>query len=157
MSELGAASGLTTGLMVGAVANGVVGGLVGVGLDALAGAGGTATTVLSGHGGLSDTAGTFTLPEGTSFTQWTGVGNPISNSFGNAIETGADVSGFTTEMVGAQSYLPGAQVPNFTLGPPEGLNIMGNPVTVTEPTALQDLIRPGMGNVQWAACCSLFH
>jgi hypothetical protein len=43
-------------------------------------------------------------------------------------------------------------MPNYTLSPPTGLNIMGNPTTVTAPTQLSNLVGPGMGNVQWAAC-----
>jgi hypothetical protein len=56
------------------------------------------------------------------------------------------------EAAGARSYLPGSVVPNYTLYPPTGLNIMGNPTTVASPTSLSSLLRPGMGNVNWAAC-----
>jgi Putative adhesin Stv domain len=98
-------------------------------------------------------SGTVLVPEGTTFTQYTGLGNSISDALGNAIETGGDLSAFEGEMTGAQSFLPGAEVPNYSLYPPEGLNIMGNPVTVTEPTLLSDILQPGLGHVQWAACC----
>ena len=43
-------------------------------------------------------------------------------------------------------------MPNYTLYPPEGLNIMGNPTTVNSPKTLKKLIKPNMGNVKWAAC-----
>jgi hypothetical protein len=94
----------------------------------------------------------------TSFTTYTGLGNTISDALGNAIETGGDVTPFANEMTGAQTYLPGSQVPNLTLYPPDWdppLNIMGNPTTVSAPTNLNVLLQPGMGNVQWAACCEI--
>ncbi len=38
---------------------------------------------------------------------------------------------------------PGETVPDYWLEPATGLNIEGNPVTVTEPTRLPELLRPG--------------
>jgi hypothetical protein len=51
--------------------------------------------------------------------------------------------------------LPGSEMPNLTLYPPDGLALMGNPTTVTTPTNLDQLLSPDMGNVQWAACCNV--
>ena len=114
--------------------------------------------ILSGHGALivGDSSPVTVLPPGTSLTFWTEHGQPISDALGNAIETGGQV---TIEQfpraAGARSYLPGSVVPNYTLYPPTGLNILGNPTTVTSPTRLGDLLMSGMGNVNWAACRSV--
>jgi putative adhesin Stv-like protein len=43
-------------------------------------------------------------------------------------------------------------MPNYTLGPPHGLNIQGNPITVTGDTQLSQLVQPNMGSTHWAAC-----
>jgi hypothetical protein len=43
----------------------------------------------------------------------------------------------------------------MTLYPPEGLNIQGSPTTVSTPTNLDQLLKPDMGNVNWAACCNV--
>ena len=112
-------------------------------------------TILSGHGEL--VAGEFSpvlqVPDGTSITVWTGHGGVISDALGNAIETGGPINmSLYPEIQGAQTYLPGSFMPNYTLSPPTGLNIMGSPITVGVPTQLSGLVQPGMGNVQWAAC-----
>jgi hypothetical protein len=49
-------------------------------------------------------------------------------------------------MTGARSYLPGSQVPNLTLYPPTGLKYIGNPITVSAPTTLNNLLVRNMGN-----------
>jgi RHS repeat-associated protein len=121
----------------------------------LTGAAATDATVLSGHGMYDAANGMTTIPGGTTFTMPTGLGNTISDAYGGAIESGANLSPFTNEMTGAQSYLSGSQAPNLTLSPPEGLNIQGNPTTVSTPTNLDQLLKPDMGNVQWAACCNV--
>jgi RHS repeat-associated protein len=122
------------------------GGLMGAATDA---------TVLSGHGMYDAANGMTTIPSGTTFTMPTGLGNTISDAYGGAIESGANLSPFTNEMTGAQSYLSGSQAPNLTLYPPEGLNIQGSPTTVSTPTNLNQILQPDMGNVQWAACCDV--
>ena len=110
--------------------------------------------ILSGHGEFL--GGEFTVPEGASVTVWTGHGNAISDALGNAIETGAEVTMESfPEVEGARTYLSGSTMPNYTLSSPTGLNIMGNPTTVSAPTQLSSLVTAGQGNVQWAAClCS---
>jgi RHS repeat-associated protein len=120
----------------------------------LTGAAATDATVLSGHGMYDAANGITTIPSGTTFTMPTGLGNSISDAYGGAIESGANLSPFTNEMTGAQSYLSGSQAPNLTLYPPEGLNIQGG-TTVSSPTNLDKLLKPDMGNVQWSACCNV--
>lgn len=96
----------------------------------------------------------MTLPEGTSLTLPTGLGNSTSDAYGNAIETGADLTPFAGEMGGAQSFLPGSEAPNLTLYPPTSdLTIAPTSTTVTTPTKLDQLVTPSQGNVKWAACC----
>jgi hypothetical protein len=109
---------------------------------------------LSGHGAYNPSSGTTVIPKGTSLTVWTKHGNTILDELGQAIETGSEItySQFGNDIVGATSYLPGAKVPNYTLFPGEGLNIMGNPTTVDMARNLSQLLSPNMGNVNWAAC-----
>ena len=114
--------------------------------------------ILSGHGGVvvGNSPPITIVPRGTTVNFWTEHGKPISDALENAIETGAPVTlDLFPEEVGASSYLPGSVVPNYTLLPPVGLNIMGNPITVTTPTSLSTLLKPRMGNVNWAACRSI--
>ena len=115
--------------------------------------------ILSGHGEWHPADGYTTVPEGTTVTLPTGIKvfpeGTISDPYGNALETGGDLAPFVDEMDGALTYLPGSQIPNLELSPPTGLNIQGNPTTVTTPTPLSQLIQPNMGNVIWAACCTV--
>jgi RHS repeat-associated protein len=115
--------------------------------------------ILSGHGGLlvGDSSPVTFVPEGTSVTFWTMPGKAISDSLGNAIETGNPISAeaFGEQVNGAATYLPGSVIPDYTLFPPNGLNILGNPTTVMSPTSLSTLLRSGMGNVNWSACQSI--
>jgi len=59
-----------------------------------------------------------------------------------------------TIMSGAATYLPGAEIPNLILLPVDSKIdfIMANSITVQAPTALSDLLVPGMGAMRWAAC-----
>jgi RHS repeat-associated protein len=119
-------------------------------------------TTLFGHGGLVEgyAQGPYSpvtiLPEETSMTFPTAHGNTISNLYGNAIETGSDISlDQFPAAAGSRTALPGSVVPDYTLGPPNGARILANPTTVNELTPLSNLLRPGMGNVKWAACQSV--
>ena len=115
--------------------------------------------VLSGHGAFVEGSGSAMVPEGTSLTVWTEHGKTITDKLGNYIELGKPINfaEFGEEVAGAKSYLPGAKVPNYTLFPPEGLNIVGNPITVQAPTPLATLLEENMGNVNWAACQECIH
>jgi RHS repeat-associated protein len=106
----------------------------------------------SGHGTFRPADGTFIMPEGTSVSVYTETGKTISDALGNAIETGGDITAVGDSLTGARTYLPGSKVPNLVLHPPDGLVIKGNPITVSKPTFLRDLLEPNMGNCQWAAC-----
>lgn len=106
-------------------------------------------TIFSGHGSYSAADGMTTIPPGTSLTVYAEHGATISDSLGNAIETGGDLS-----KVYQRTYVQGSNIPNYTLHPPTGLRILGSPVTVKESTPLSDLLKPGMGDCHWAACLS---
>jgi hypothetical protein len=87
-------------------------------------------------------------------TIWTEHGNTISNKLGQAIETGGEISvELYPEVIGSQTHLPGSYMPEYTLQPPGNLKIAGNPTTVKAETPMSALVKPGMGNVKWAACC----
>ena len=109
--------------------------------------------ILSGHGAYNPKNGTVTVPPGTSVTVFGPHGTTISDSTGGLLDQG--ILPPANQAGGAQTYLPGAQMPNYTLYPPTGLNILGNPTTVTQPTNLSNLLTPNMGNVWWAACLAI--
>lgn len=102
---------------------------------------------VSGHGSYEPPNGKAVVPEGTSVTVFGEHGGTITDALGNRIETGQDVAG-----VFSRTYTAGEEMPNYTLHPPEGLDIQGTPHTVENPTLLSDLLKPNQGPVDWAAC-----
>lgn len=128
---------------------------------------GQAQTVLSGHGEfpynrterdpalrqeIQNRPRFIEVPEGTRVTFYARHGQVITDSLGQAIEKNQVPVNQHTETFG-----PGQLVPNYLLHPPTGLVIsfrIGDaaPVTVDQPVFLQDLLKPGMGEVHWAAC-----
>lgn len=105
------------------------------------------STNFSGHGSWDPKNGTFTVPAGASVTVFSEHGGKITDELGNLIETDGD-----TSKVFSRTYHAGSDMPNYTLEAPVGLTIKGSPTTVTKPTLLSDLVKPGMGNCKWAAC-----
>lgn len=104
-------------------------------------------TKISGHGIYSELDGHLTVPPGTTVRVFAEHGAKISEDLGNLIETGGDFS-----RVYSRTFEAGEKMPNYTLLPPDDLDIKGNPYTVDRPTQLNDLLRPGMGIVDYAAC-----
>lgn len=102
---------------------------------------------ISGHGTYNPEHGTVVVPEGTSVTVYGEHGARITDSLGHRIETGQDVSG-----VYSRTYNAGEEMPNYTLHPPDGLDVHGTPHTVESATQLRDLLTENMGPVDWAAC-----
>lgn len=102
---------------------------------------------ISGHGGYIPAHGHINVPRGTTITIYAEHGSNISDALGNLIETGGDTSG-----VYSQTFLPGEPMPDYTIYPPDGLNIMGTPQTVVQPTLLSELINENMGPVDLAVC-----
>jgi hypothetical protein len=104
-------------------------------------------TTFSGHGDYSASDGYLSVPDGTTFTVYAEHGSTITDRLGNLIETGGDTSG-----VPSWTFHGGDEVPNYTLHPPDGLDIQGTPFTVAQSTKLEDLLSPNMGDCHWAAC-----
>jgi len=102
---------------------------------------------ISGHGAYSPAHGQATVPPGTSITVYAEHGSIITDDLGNLIETGGDTSG-----VYSKTFHPGEELPDYTIYPPDDLNIMGTPQTVSRPTLLSDLVHDGMGPVDLAVC-----
>lgn len=115
--------------------------------EAVSGGGGAAGTVFSGHGGYEIGSGIAIVPEGTSLTVYSKFGSTISNRLGNVVETGGDLS-----KAYSRTYGPGERLPNYTLYVPGELVLEGAPVTVSTPTRVSELLKPGMGECHWAAC-----
>ncbi|MEM1099573.1 MAG: RHS repeat-associated core domain-containing protein, partial [Planctomycetota bacterium] len=110
--------------------------------------------VLSGHGAWTPGDGDTIVPEGTAVTILAGPGRETFDDIANKVELGEMPSAdMLDRMTGARTYLPGAEMPNLTLYAPDSrMVIKGNPTTVAEPTLLSQLLQPGLGNVNWAAC-----
>lgn len=104
---------------------------------------------LAGHGEIryTPTRDNFTMPQGTTLRVWAEHGAGISDRFGNMIERGA-----TGNLQPTGYYHPGQQVPPYVLHPTGTLNVEASSVTVQTPTFLQDILKPNMGVVDWAAC-----
>src|SRR5262249_31468600 len=91
----------------------------------------------------------FCVPDGTTATAYAEHGSSISDALGNAIETGGDTSQFYSK-----TYRSGDMMPDYTVFPPDGLNIMGTPLTVRVPKRLSKLLAENMGPVDLAFCLS---
>jgi hypothetical protein len=102
---------------------------------------------ISGHGGYTPAHGHINVPRGTTITVYAEHGSNITDALGNLIETRGDTSG-----VYSKTFLPGEQIPDYTIYPPDELNIMGTPQTVLNPTRLSELINEDMGSVDLAVC-----
>lgn len=103
--------------------------------------------IISGHGSYDPDNGFFVVPKGSSITTFAKHGSTITDSLGNLIETGGDTSGVFSE-----TFQAGESIPNYTIHPPDGLNILGSPLTVTQATLISELIHEGMGPIDLAVC-----
>ncbi|OBH75229.1 NAD(+)--arginine ADP-ribosyltransferase [Mycobacterium scrofulaceum] len=107
----------------------------------------TRDLVISGHGGYNPIHGPTLVPRGTTVTTYAEHGSSITDDLGNLIETRGD-----TSRVFSQVFHAGESIPDYTIGPPDGLNILGEPRTVLIPTRLSELLQEDMGNVHLAVC-----
>lgn len=107
----------------------------------------TARKAISGHGSYDPDNGLFVVPKGSSVTTYADHGSTITDSLGNLIETGGDTSG-----IFSKTFHAGESLPNYTIHPPDGLNILGSPLTVLKPTLISELINEGMGAIDLAVC-----
>ncbi|PPK66045.1 hypothetical protein V5P93_003760 [Actinokineospora auranticolor] len=73
-------------------------------------------------------------------------GEKLKDADGLAVELGT-YSGEPAEVFG-----PGDRVPNYTLLPPENLNIASGSYTVGQRAQLSELLISDMGICHWAAC-----
>lgn len=124
--------------------------------------GGTGTG-FAGHGNWESGTGLTVVPAGTRITL-PGEGIRLKDSNGRLIEAGKweviakrypNDMRLRNDMEGMATYIGGAEVPNYALRAPSGLHILRNSSTVENRTLLCDLLKPNMGNVQWAACTIL--
>lgn len=111
------------------------------------GDGDRARHTISGHGGYDPTHGDTIVPHGTTITLYAEHGSSITDALGNLIETGGDTSGVYSKTFGS-----GESMPDYTIYPPDGLNIMGSPQTVLSPARLSELIDENLGPVDLAVC-----
>ncbi|MEU6085727.1 putative T7SS-secreted protein [Streptomyces sp. NPDC047085] len=110
--------------------------------------------VFAGHGYLKSRAGETVVPEGTTISFYVQHGEPLPGLNGLTVERGVYPGGYV------ETFGPGDVIPNYTLGPPAstgggGFSVFENSTTVGKETALSELLKPGMGNVHWAACREL--
>lgn len=124
--------------------------------------GGTGTA-LTGHGGKFQDSPSFVVPEGSAVTL-PRADISILDRTGQYIEKG-DWEGLAAlakvnprvanDIEGMTSWLPGAEVPGYTLFPPDkAINLFSQSHSVYQPTPLQQILEPNLGCVQWAACTS---
>lgn len=114
----------------------------------------------AGHGSFRYGDGEVTVPEGTSITM-PAPDKRILDPTGRFIEAG-DWEGLldaasqnprvAADLDGMMTHLPGAKIPNYTLHTPDNLDILSKSMTVESRTSLDQLLKPNMGSVQWAAC-----
>jgi hypothetical protein len=102
---------------------------------------------ISGHGSYEPDNGFTFVPGGTTVTAYAEHGSTITDALGNLIETDGD-----TSRVYSETFYPGESIPDYTIYPPDGLNIMGTPRTVIVPTRLSELLNENMGQVHLAVC-----
>jgi hypothetical protein len=104
-------------------------------------------TTISGHGAYYAIDGYIIVPRGTTITIYAEHGSSITDELGNLIESGGD-----TSRVYSRTFHPGEKMPNYTIYPPDGLNVVGAPRIVATPTRLTELIEADMGDVHLAIC-----
>jgi len=109
----------------------------------------TMSTVYAGHGQFDPNNGNVTVPTGTYITFHSPPNTTLTDEAGNVVEQGGTTAYSVT-------YGPGQSIPNYTLYPPAGLSVTRyGPTTVNSPANLSTLLKPGMGEVDWAACTSV--
>jgi RHS repeat-associated protein len=102
---------------------------------------------------IQDRSQFFEVPEGTTITFYATHGMTISDRLGNAIERNT----VPTQQF-SETYGPGELIPNYRLMAPVQpklhvkYRLGGGNVTVTDDVMLEDLLKPNMGPVDWAAC-----
>ncbi len=93
--------------------------------------------VVAGHGGYITSDGHSVVPSGTYLHFYVEHGGLLEDSIGFQIERGA------RNIKPVETYGPGDLVPNYIIGPPEGLNIMSGSTTVTSERMLGEMLEDG--------------
>lgn len=101
----------------------------------------------SGHGSYNPADGQVVVPKGSTVTIYGEHGSTITDALGNLIETGGDAT-----HVYSRTFHPGESMPDYTLHPPDGLDVHGTPYTVAEATRLSQILAENMGDIDFAAC-----
>lgn len=104
-------------------------------------------TTISGHGDYRPADGLLTVPRNASITVYAEHGSTITDDLGNLIESEGDTAG-----IYSHTFHSGEEIPDYTIYPPDGLNIVGTPQTVSMPTRISELIKEGMGDIHLAVC-----
>ncbi len=112
---------------------------------------------LAGHAWYDGVAGRTVIPERTTLTFWTKDGTRLNDAIGRMVERGdyariARTPQLLRQIEGAQSMLPGSYILDYTVSAPSGLNVMSRSRIVYQPTLLSDILRPGMGHIDFAMC-----
>jgi hypothetical protein len=116
------------------------------------------TVVLSGHGGFDTKTNPpwVTVPNGATIYFYTDNLKALLDPIGGAIES---MSAALKQANPSQVVNAGESCPNYTLYPPDGLNILDSPgdvdqYTANGPVTLSEMIANGIitGDVYWAAC-----
>lgn len=112
--------------------------------------------VFSGHGGFDTSTDPpwVTVPDGTTLYFYSDNMKALLDSNGQTVETMATALDSATP---SQVVYGGQSSPNYTLYPPDGLDIMDSPddveqVIVSSDTTLGELLAQYQGEIYWAAC-----
>jgi hypothetical protein len=133
------------------------------------------TEVLGGHGGYKPEISpkTTVIPDGTTLTRWVQHDRNLESTIGLLIEKGRydDIAKFFNEyhlykkgdfkyqemLTGAQSFLPGAEIPNYVHKPPTPeISIHEKATSAAKVTPLSEILEPNMGHIDWAACTKVY-
>lgn len=112
--------------------------------------------VFSGHGGFETSTEPpwVTVPSGTTLYFYTDNMKALLDSNGQTVET---MAAALDQASPSQVVEAGASCPNYTLYPPDGLDIQDSPddveqVIVSSPVTLGELLDQYGGEIYWAAC-----
>ncbi|WP_308190751.1 FG-GAP-like repeat-containing protein [Streptomyces sp. HPF1205] len=101
--------------------------------------------VIAGHGVYFRGTGDTEVPNGTWAYFYVEDGKRLSQVKGIAIEKGEKIK--PTEI-----FRPGSSMPDYTVLPGSDLRMMERSITVSKPTRLSEILKPGMGPVHIAIC-----
>jgi hypothetical protein len=108
----------------------------------------TGGQAVAGHGWHARSNGTTVVPPGTYLHFYVEHGEKLADSVGLQIERGA------RNIKPVETFGPGSRIPNYTIAPPRGLNIMSGSTTVTQSRLLSEMFEDGtISGVSHVAVC----